>query len=219
MATVSYAVFARLLDRCAEVAAELGSAGAVKAVFDDRLAAEARRFTDAHAAVYRAEKAREKDRAEASSALAALDRPYRATRSVVLAYDAHAAVPETLKDATTDTDEKHAIESLLHALDDHHDQPWAARELAGVFATDAPAVLREIDESIASDKALSAARDARAAAFGVAYERYLAFKNVVRQALGAHSPQYRRIHVRRTGTLEPESAAAPREASATTPAV
>jgi len=42
----------------------------------------------------------------------------------------------------------------------------------------------------------SGVHDARAAAYGLAYEKYLAFKRVVRDAYGPSSKQYPRIHVR-----------------------
>jgi hypothetical protein len=53
-----------------------------------------------------------------------------------------------------------------------------------------------MSESIAANKVLSKARSDRAAAYGPTYEKYLRFKQVVRNAYGPGSKQYRRIHLR-----------------------
>ena len=49
---------------------------------------------------------------------------------------------------------------------------------------------------------MAAARDERAQAYGLAYERYLAFKRVVREVCGSTSKQYKRIHLRMAGLVE-----------------
>ena len=72
---------------------------------------------------------------------------------------------------------------------------WADNLLKGPFGVQAPLVIKEIAESVEANKDLSKAREARAKAYGPAYEHYLAFKRVVREAYGPTSKEYKRIHI------------------------
>jgi len=202
MSTIDYPRFERLATRCAEIAAEPGMKPSVVRVYEEVLKSEGVGFLAAQHAVTAAETSFSKEDSEASQALAALDAPYREARSVVLAYAPETKLPDTLKSLKTDTDQLNAIEALLDVLDDHAGQAWADEQAQSGFGTKAAATVKELNEAIAANKALSAAREARARSYGPAYEKYLRFKRVVRDALGATSKQYKRIHLR-------EAAAAP----------
>jgi hypothetical protein len=211
MTAIDYTRFNRVLTRSAEIAVEPGMKPSIVRVYNDVLKEPAARFRTAHRAVSQAEGNFRKENSEALDALNALDRPYRETRSVVLAYAPSVILPATLKVQKTDTDKLNAIESLIDTLDDHAGAAWAEEQTKGTFGQLAPQTVIELNEAIAANKALSGARDERAAAYGPAYERYLRFKRVVRDGLGARSKQYKRIHVRATSPEEVEEAPVERE--------
>jgi len=186
----------RTLKRCEEIAAEPNAPAAVKQVFNDLLRAPARDYLRLFDAYLDAESAWRKEHAQAAAVLEALDPIYRTARSMVAAYLPSEVLPDTLKVASTDTDKVTAVEALLHVLESRTADTWAHDLLTGDFGTKAPAVINELNASIAASKSLSAARDARANAYGLSYERYLAFKRVVRDAFGDKSNEYHRIHTR-----------------------
>jgi hypothetical protein len=101
-----------------------------------------------------------------------------------------------LKSQKTDTDQLNAIEALLDVLDEHAGQGWADEQAQSGFGKKAAGTVKELNEAIVANKALSEAREVRARSYGPAYERYLRFKRVVRDALGSTSKQYKRIHLR-----------------------
>jgi hypothetical protein len=212
MGLIDYARFERVLSRSAEIAAEPGMKQTVVRVYNDIFGPAAESFLAAHAAVTKAESAFAKENEEAADALDALDKPYREARSVVRAFVPTVKLPETLKAKWTDTDKLNAIEALLDAIDDHAGEAWADELLAGEFGQKAPVTVKELNEAIAANKSLSEARDTRAQAYGPAYERYLRFKRVVRDALGATSKQYKRIHVRGPNAADDEEQPAPQPA-------
>jgi hypothetical protein len=192
-------------------------------VYGETLKQAAEAFLSAYDAVRKAEGGFKKEHKEALEALEAFDGPYREARSVVRAFVPHTSLPDTLKAQPTDTNKLDAIEKLLDAIDDHSGEAWADEIAQGEIGQRAATTVKELNEAIASDKALAEARDGRAAAYGPAYERYLRYKRVVRDALGAKSRQYKRIHLRTTGDEDgPETRpekpasnppAAPREAA------
>ncbi len=192
-----FATFDRLLTRCAEVAAEPDANASVRRVYEDRLRATAEAFRATHAALARVESNARKEGAEGRAALEAIDKPYRLTRAVAFSYIPTLVLPATLKQQRTDTDKMNALRGLLRELYERDEtEARAAEQLAGDFGRLAPDAIREVEEWVQSNKDLQEARDARAAARGPAHERYLAFKDVVRQAYGSRSRQYRRIHPR-----------------------
>jgi hypothetical protein len=215
MAAIDFGRMKRLLVRCGELANNERTKPIVRTVYRDRLEAVATEFLAAHDAIPGVESAYRKESQEASARLDAFDQPYREARAVYLAYYPEAVLPMTLKDQPTDTDRKSAVLALLDRIDDHIDAGWAEALVAGPFGENASAIIAEIDEASAANAALSAARERRARAYGPAYEAYLAFKNVVRQALGPSSREYRRIHLRADGSLGDEPAVALAEGSAT----
>ena len=196
MGGIDYARFSRVLLRCAEVASEQGIKLSVVRVYQDTLKSAAEAFLAADVAVRKAETAFKREQREAIEALDSLDRPYREVRSMVLAFAPESVLPETLRVQPTDTDKVDAIEKMLDAIDDHAGEAWADELSEGTFGQLAAATVQEIGEAIAANKGLASSREARAAAYGPAYERYLRFKRVVREALGAKSRQYQRIHLR-----------------------
>lgn len=196
MGELNYELLYRILVRCHEIRDEEGMKANVVRVYDGVLKDKASTYVEAHQAVTKAESANRKENKEADEALLVLDKPYKEVRTEVLAWVPTAVLPETLKALHTDTDKLTAIEALLDVIDEHGKEPWAVALLAGDFATTAAKTVKEINEAIASDKALASAKLTRAAAHGPAYEAHLPFKRVVREALGPTSKQYRRIHVR-----------------------
>lgn len=137
-----------------------------------------------------------KETAEKRFAIENLDGPFRVARAVALAYEPNLVLPDTLKSQPTDTNKVSAVEALHDIIDDHAGEAWADEILDGELGTQGPELVREIHESIAAHKALAAARDERAKAYGPTYDRFLRFRRVVRSALGPSSPQYRRIRAR-----------------------
>jgi hypothetical protein len=196
MGAIDYERFYRVLTRCGEIAREQGMKSSVVRVYGDVLKTAASTFRGAHQGVTHAESSFKKEAAEAIAALSALDAPYREARSVVLAFAPETVLPDTLKAQKTDTDKLNAIEELLDVLDDHTGEAWADEQSQSGFGKQAAETVKELNEAIAANKALAAAGELRAQAYGPAYERYLRFKRVVRDALGAKSKQYKRIHVR-----------------------
>jgi hypothetical protein len=209
MAAIDYVRFDRLVTRCAEIATEAGMKPSVVRVHDEILKSAAEAFRDAHQEVTASETSFSKENGEALNALAELDGPYRETRSVVLAFAPETKLPDTLKAQPTDTDKLNAIESLLDVLDEHAGQAWADEQAQSDFGKKAAGAVKELNEAITANKALSEARELRAKSYGPAYERYLRFKRVVRDALGPKSKQYKRIHLRGAGAAEEAGTGAP----------
>jgi len=196
--SIDYERFTRYLNRCKEVANEPGMNPIAVAVYKEALDGPATAYLNAYDAMSKAIAAHEKEHGEAHKALAELDSPYRVARSAVMTMHPETvkALPDTLKSLPTDTDQLSAITRLLDVIDDYEGSPWADALLKGEFGVKAAAAIKEINEGIASNKALSAAQVERAKAYGPAYEKYLGFKRVVRNALGPGSKQYKRIHMR-----------------------
>ncbi|MBK9266511.1 MAG: hypothetical protein IPM54_42830 [Polyangiaceae bacterium] len=204
--TIDYERFARVITRSIEIADEPNADAIVVAVFKETLADAAAAYLAAEAAVSTAMSAFAKENREALDALASLDTPYRVARAAVLAMLPGTKLPDTLKSQPTDTDQLKAIAQLLDLIDDHVGKEWADVLLAGEFGTKASQTTTELSESIAANKALSKARSDRAAAYGPTYEKYLRFKQVVRNVYGPGSKQYRRIHLRASpGASAPEA--------------
>jgi hypothetical protein len=196
MAAIDYGRLDRVLARCEEVAGEPGVHAIIARVYKDLLKPAAKAFREAHAEIAAKESAHKKEAREAREALESLDRPYRSARATVLAYLPHKKLPETLKAQPTDTDKLIAIEGLLDAIDEQTGKGWADELAETEFGKLAAKTIKELNEAVAADKELASAREARAAAFGPAYEKYLAYKRVVRETQGNKSKQYKRIHVR-----------------------
>lgn len=195
---IDYEKFARYLLRCKEIADEPGMNPIVTAVYKEALENTADAYLKAYDAVSKATTAHEKEHGEAHKALSELDSPYRVARSAVMTIHPEnvKTLPDTLKSLPTDTDQLSAITKLLDVIDDYAGSAWADALLKGEFGGKAAAAIKEINEGIASNKALSGAQVERAKTYGPAYEKYLGFKRVVRNALGPGSKQYRRIHMR-----------------------
>ncbi len=206
MAAMEYAKMARMLTRCAEIAEDAMVKPLVKTTYLGILESPAVSFLNAERAVMKAESAYAKEAAEANAALETLDQPYREARSVVKAFVPTTNVPATLKQLPTDTDRLVAIETLVDVVDDYETTTWASELLNGPFGQKAVATMTEFEEAIAANKRLGEARTTRAAAFDPAYEAYLRFKRVVRDAYGATSVEYKRIHLRGSPNGEAEAA-------------
>ncbi len=199
---IDYGRFDRILARSAEIAERADADASVKRVYSERFAEQAKAFRVAHKGAKNAEKSASKERMEAFEALAKIDQPYLKARAVAKLYVTDLAIPDTLKQLDTDTERADAVRDLLNLLDDHDDAPgWAQELTSGEFGTLAPEAVREIQEWIHANGDLEKAIDARAAAYGPAYERYLGFKDVVRNTYTPSSVHYRRIHVRKDGKL------------------
>jgi hypothetical protein len=196
MGMIDYGRFARILKRCEEIAGAQGMNASVVQVHGGVLASSATAFLAADGAVTAAESAHGKAEEAAKTALDALDAPYRVARSTAAAFVAGIKLPETLKAQRTDTDKVTAVESLQKVLADHAGEEWAAALAQGEFGQKASVAVKAIKEATAANAVLGQAREARATAYGPAYEGYLKYKRVVRDARGSKSKEYRRIHVR-----------------------
>jgi hypothetical protein len=196
--SIDYERFARVITRSIEISDEANANEVVVAVFKETLANDATNYLAANTAVSKAMTDFAKENREALDALSSLDAPYRVARSAVAAILPGADVPDTLKSQPTDTDKLNAIGLLIDVIDDHVGKEWADKLLAGEFGTKAPQTAKEIEEAINANKGLAKAKAERAAAYGPAYEKFLRFKQVVRNAYGPRSKQYKRIHVRQS---------------------
>lgn len=203
---INFPLMARLLERCAELRALRDVDPNVAMVYDQLLLAAATEFLAAHDALPAAEEAAAKEGREARAALEKIDQPYAVARSVSRAFTPDISLPDSLKAYKTDTDKKNAIQTLRNELDRRDEtETWAANLLAGPFGVLAPEVIREVNEWIASNVDLSKAKNRRAQAFGPAYERFVDFKDVVRQVYGPSSREYRRIHLRNNDPAEDDN--------------
>lgn len=197
---IQYGKLERMLTRCGETAQGSDCVPAVKRVYEERLKEKADPYMKACARYRKGESALRKESREAWDALLELDQPYRLCRSVVRAYLPDETIPETLKTLTTDTDRMNAVEQLLNLLTENSSAAWADEQASGEFGIKAPKTVKELDEAITANKAFCKARDDRATTYGPAWERYLSFKRVVRDAYGPTSKQYKRIHIRSAGS-------------------
>jgi len=211
MADMDYARMGRILSRCTEIANTPSVKAVVKVTYLGVLKGPAQVFVDADRAVIKAESADAKETNEAVAALNLLDQPYREARSVVKAFVPTIVVPMTLKQLATDTDRINAIHTLIEVIVDHQGLTWAVELANGTFGQKAQPTITALEAAIAASKTLASARTIRAAAFDPAYEAYLRFKRVVRDALGAMSIEYKRIHLR--GTPVADAPAEPPNAS------
>lgn len=199
MSNLNYKRFHRILTRCKELGTAKDTKPIVSQIYQSSAQAPIETFIGIHQALSQKESSSAKENQEANSALDAIDGPFRVARAAALAFVPTLSLPETLKQQPTLTDKLLAIESLLDAIDDYMGTPWADELLKGEFGTLAPKVIQEVTESQQADKELADARQARAAAYGPAYEKYIAFKRLVRAQYGASSLEYRRIHLRASG--------------------
>ena len=193
---IDYERFGRVVRRSVEVGTDDKLPKIIGVVYKASAEGPIQAFLATDKVVNDAMNAFRKEHSEAIDALAKMDAPYRVARSAVLAMVPTVKLPDTLKAQPTDTDKLKAIEDLLDLIDDHTGTPWADTLLQEEFGKQAPQTVKELNEAIAANKALSVATAARAAAYGLAYEAYLSFKRVVRDALGPGSKEYKRIHLR-----------------------
>jgi hypothetical protein len=207
MSNLNYARFVRVLTRCVEIAAEQDLPPIINLIYQASAKPQVEAFLTAASNVDKATTAFSKENREGLEALRQLDTPYRVARSAVLAVVETARLPDTLKGQPTDTDKLNAIEKLLDILADHAGEPWADALLQGEFSTKGAVAVKELNESIAANKALNKAQMARAQAYGPAYQSYISFKHVVRDALGSGSKQYRRVHLRASPAAASEDSA------------
>ncbi len=209
MSNINYQRFHRAATRCKELGTGKNTKPIVANVYQNNTQAPLEAFIAAHQTLSQKESAAAKENKEAKAILSAVDVPFRVARATVLAFVPTLDVPATLSAQPTVTDQVLAVESLLDIVDDYVGTPWADEILKGDFGTLAPNVVKEVSEAAEADKDLAAARQARAAAYGPAYEKYIAFKRVVRAQYGASSLEYRRIHLRTTGGNETEEEETP----------
>jgi hypothetical protein len=196
--TIKFDRFTRVIRRCIEIREQPDIEPVIVTVYDEALAGPASAYLGAVAALTAATSARQQKRTGVTTALALVDAPYRTARSAIKAIHPEYATttPGTIKAMTTDTDKRIAIERLLGAVQKHAGAPWADALLQGEFGARAIPAIEALDDLVTANSDLSRAKTGRAAAFEPAYERYLDFKKVVREARGARSAEYKRIHLR-----------------------
>lgn len=196
MRRIDFARFNRILTRCAELGTAQGAKASVSGTHKDVLGPPSSAFQAAHSTVRKAESVLAKASAASAYALVTFDATYGEARAVAKAYVPTEKVPATLKEQNTDTDKKDAIEVLMGIIDGNKAETWAQDLLEGDFGKQAPDVIAKLSATAAASLALGKARENRATAYGPAYEKYLAFKLVVRKAYGQSSKEYQRIHLR-----------------------
>jgi hypothetical protein len=208
---IRFPLLVRLLLRAAEIAEEQGMAKEVTRVYSDVLAPVAVPFCKLHDAVVLAETTVTQKGIQVARSQDVFDPVYRGTRSVVLAFAPGTVLPDTLKVQPTDTDVLYGLATLVSIVKARAGEPWADELMEGQFGTVGAELEAALKESIAARKALAAARQQRVNAYGPAYDRYMAFKHVVRDVLGTSSVQYRRLHPRAAvpKEIEPAEEAAP----------
>jgi hypothetical protein len=204
MSALEFDFMYRILTRAAEVASEPGMNICVVNAYDGLLKGPSMVFCKAHEDVSDAMSSYGRDTREAVEAFDVLDTHYKLARTMVLAFVPDKVLPDTLRSLATDTDKLNAIKSLLGALSKHAGEKWADDILAGEFGAQAPQAAKDLEDAIASNKALAQARDARAEAYEPAYEKLVVFRRVVRDALGSRSKQYKRLDLKQRKNAAPE---------------
>jgi len=200
--------FPRVLERCGDIAAlsvEEGGDVSVTRVYNDFLAVPGSAYLDADKALKDAEAKEKKERKEGLAALEAITDPYAKVRKLAFMYVKDRSLPAALSDLPTDTDKMEGIRLLLEIVDENKAADWA-KELVedtspNSFVNLAPIAIREIDEWSRASVSVQKARNKRAELYGVAYEAYLSFKDMVRTVFGPSSIHYRRIHVKSNGKI------------------
>lgn len=216
MKRMNYNLLNRLLLRSAEIAEEAPVGSPIRNVYNVALKAKAEAYRSAFDVIAIAESYGRQQKLAVKVALAALRRPYKAARAVVLAIHPSRVVPAALSAQTTDTDKLYAIETLISVIQEYTGEVWADDLLSGEFGATSAAAVKALSSLINASTEQAAAVQDRAAAFEPAYAAFVAFRRVVRGALGSSSKQYRRLHVRSTkgakeAEAEGEGEAAPAE--------
>jgi len=192
----TYQLLYRLLNRAEEVATEPDISASIFHVYTSVLAPVSTVFVDKHEAVALCESKAGAAKVRAANTLALFEPLYREARAVVLAFEPTTSLPDTLKSLSTDTDIVAAITTLTKIVKSYEAEVWAKGQLNGVFGSLGPKLIAELKESTAASKALIKARQERAASYAPAYDKYLSFKRVVRNAMGSSSPQHMRLRLR-----------------------
>lgn len=207
---VSYDLLRRQLERADESLTQPELPAALRSLHAARVAGPAAAYRAAYDALVRAEDAAAKERREMREAVTGIAAAYRFTRALVAGHQPDLVLPDSLTKLTTDTDRKLAIESLLHRIESNAGTAWADELAQTEFATKAAAVVQEIHEDITARASLSKAVEARAVAFGPAYEAMIAYRIAVRAGVGSASPIYRRLtSPDRAAARDAESPSAP----------
>jgi hypothetical protein len=204
MSALEFDFIYRILTRAAEVASEPGMNICVVNAYDGLLKGPSDVFCKAHQDVCDALSSYRKDTRDAVEAFDVFDTHYKLARTMVRAFVPEKILPDTLRSLTADTDKLIAVGSLLGTLSKHAGEKWADDILAGEFGVQGPKVMKDLEDAIASNKALAEARDARAEAYGPAYEKLVVFRRVVRAALGSRSKQYKRLQLKQRKSAAPE---------------
>jgi hypothetical protein len=198
MNRMNYQLLNRVLLRSEEIVAEPAMSSTVTNIYDDVLKSKAEAYRIAFDTIAVAESKHRQAKLEASVALKMFDNPYKAARASVMAVDPTRVLPATLSAQGTDTDTLYAIKTLVKAIKEYIGQTWADGLLSGEFGAASADVMTKLSASILANKAFAEAVTARAEAFDPAYTAFMAFKRVVRYALGPKSKQYKRLHIRST---------------------
>jgi hypothetical protein len=206
MKRMNYNLLNRLLLRSAEIAEEAAVGSPIRNVYNAALKAKAEAYRSAFDIIALAESHGRQQKLAAKVALAELRRPYKAARAVVLAIHPTKVVPAALSAQTTDTDKLYAIETLVSVIQEYAGEVWADDLLSGEFGAKGAEAVKTLTSLIDASNEQSAAVQDRAEAFEPAYTAFVAFRRVVRGALGSSSKAYRRLRVRSTkGANEAEA--------------
>ena len=187
--------FFRLLTRAQEIASQAGISKQVSQVHAAVLAPVADVYCENHGAVDVAYSKLQTAKLALGTTFAVFDGCYRTTRSVALAFHPALKVPETLKQQPTDTDRLTAIKTLVDLVTSYSAEEWAKDQLSGEFGALSTTYVAELKQVITYAKDHSDAVQTRIGSFPEAYDKFLRFKQVVKDTLGASSLEYRRLKV------------------------
>jgi hypothetical protein len=193
---VEFAVFARLADRCGEIAGETGAPPVLVTVYQASCAQPLAAYLSAMTAIEDATTRAKNATSGMERMLEDMEQQFRIARCAVTAILPETKLPDTLKSQPTDTDKRRAIERLVEIITPHAGQPWADALLQGEFGQSAGAAVQQLNAAIEAQNALQKAKSDRTAALKPAWDAFLRFKRLVRSTLGSTARQYRRIHLR-----------------------
>jgi len=205
--TIRHDRFIRVLLRGVEIAEQPGLSPVIKTLYDETFAAPVKAHLDADAHATAALVANDSAIQESRKALALLNGPFKVARTSLKSIlpETTKVIPRTLKALSTDTDKLSAIRWVLGTLEEQTGATWADALITGEFGESARAAIVAIEGAITAGKALTAARRNVAETFLPAYKKFLDFKHIVRDSLGARSKEYRRLHLRTPAASDEET--------------
>ena len=178
--------FDQLLQRCAELAAEVS---VVHGAWEEHLRRAAENWQAAHWQVQRLE--RSHLRADPAQ-LEALQPAYQTARRMALRNLDDLSIAAAL-DSQQPQQSLYDVHELMESARQYQPEPWALAVLRGEFGRQATRILQPAWKAMQADRALRSAIEQREHLRIEANEGYQAFRRAVRAILGSQSEAARRI--------------------------